>query len=194
MSTYPRLPRRLWHLRPWQRSPLMRAEYRVQWVVRALMIVLMTLAVPVSAGVATATYNDMLYRSDHAPAVHTVAATLDSDAIGPAIGPGGGTAHAHWTVDGHRHGATIAVSGLAHKDDLVPVVVTADGNPAPTPISRSHALPNAIAMALISLTSSVIIVVLLRNACDTVFERRNSRHWAEEWATLADTPKWNRLS
>jgi hypothetical protein len=171
----------------------MRGDYRVQFVLRIVMIALVGVAVPVAATVGTATYTDMTQRADRTPVLHSVEATLDTDATPPPMGPGPTTAQAHWTVDGRQHSASVPVPDLARKGQQVPVAVTADGNPAPAPVDRSHALPDAVAAALMVLAGAVVVVVLMWQGVGMVFERRRRERWAREWAALANVPKWNRL-
>jgi hypothetical protein len=192
MKTYPPLSRRLWNMRPWRRSPLMRASYRVESVVHVIAVVLMALVVPVAAAFGTATYTDVLAGSVPAPGVHTVQATVDVDAhTRAAILDNEATVAAHWSVRGRSVTGVIGTAADAKKGDRVSIWVGADGNPVQAPASRSTALPDAVTVAFVAIIGAGSLIAMLLWGGRFVLDRRLRRRWASDWATLAGSRKWN---
>jgi hypothetical protein len=190
MKGYPPLFRRLWNMRPWRRSPLMRASYRVESVVHAVAVMLMMLVVPLAVALGSASYSHAVVSSRPAPGVHPVQATLAADAdTRAAILDDEASVQAHWSVQGRTHTDMIEAAADAKKGDRVSVWVGPNGNQVPAPVSRSTALPDALITVFATVVLAASGIVTLLWGVRALLYQRRCRRWDTDWATLAGSRK-----
>lgn len=194
MSTYPLLPQRVWNMRPWRSSPLMRTSYRVESILHAALIVLIALALPLAGALGTSTYTARVDQSDRiAASEHTVAAVLDADPKPKDSLLGVAPVTVHWTLDGRTYTGVAMVAVETKAGDKVSVWVGANGNQVAKPPSRSEALPDAVAIAVGAYGLFAAFMLTLWHLASRLLDWRRRTDWAHEWAALADARKWNHL-
>lgn len=194
MSTYPLLPQRMWNMRPWRASPLMRASYRVESVLHAALIVLIALALPVAGAFGTSTYTARVEQSDRiAASVHTVQAVVDADPKPKDSLLGVAPVTVHWGLDGRTHTGVAMVATENKAGDKVPVWIDANGNQAAKPPSRSEALPDAVAIAVGAFGLFTAAMLTVWHVAGRLMDWHRRADWAREWAALAGARKWNHL-
>lgn len=192
MSTHPLLPQRMWNMRPWRTSPLMRVSYRVESALHVGAILLILLAIPVAAILGTHTYSARIQQCDRvAASIHSVTATLTSDADPHDMVYGVMTAKTGWTYAGRPHAGDAIVTAKARAGDHISVWVNDAGDQTSKPPTHAQALPDAIALAfgVFGLFTAVILAVW--HLIGWWLESRRRAGWSREWAALENVPKWN---
>lgn len=194
MRGYSTLHRRVWNMRPWRSSPLMRASYRVQALLRLITAAAMIGTVPLAIFAGMVTFHDVVAQNAKATAgVHTVMATIDNVPDPKAYPPSGiAVVPVHWTDNGKRHTDQMGVGPDARKGQQEPILVQADGNPAP-PQEQVEPTPNAVIVGLITFALANVVLLALWRLFTLWLDRRRRRQWEREWSALGDTPDWNHL-
>jgi hypothetical protein len=172
----------------------MRPSYRVQTLLRVLTVAAMVATVPLSMLTGTATFHSVAAQNARASAgVHTVPATIDSVPDAKAFPPSGiAVVPVHWTDNGTRHTDHMGVGPDARKGQREPILVRADGTPAP-PLEQAQPMPNAVIVGLMTLALSNLLLLALWRLFTLWLDRRRRLQWEREWAALGDTPDWNHL-
>jgi hypothetical protein len=184
----------MWNMRPWRASPLMRASYRVESLLHIVAVLLIALAVPVAATLATSTYTARVQQADRAAAaVHQVRATLDETPNPRDIIYGVAAVRVHWSYNGTTHSGETIADAKAKAGDPAQVWVNDKGEQAPKPPTHAQALPDAIALGIGSFGLFTALVLTLWHLLGWFLDRRRCAHWSRQWAALAGERKWNHL-
>lgn len=192
MSTQLLLPQRMWNMRPWRTSPLMRASYRVESVLHAGAIILIMLAIPVVAVLGAQTYTARVQLCDRvAASTHSVQATLDSDANPRDMVYGIMTVNSHWTYAGRAHTGDTIVTAQAKTGDKVSIWVNGVGEQTSRPPTHAQALPDAVALAIGVYGLFAAFILAAWHLIGWWLESRRRAEWSREWSALENVPKWN---
>ncbi|WP_194814206.1 hypothetical protein [Nocardia sp. XZ_19_385] len=192
MPKQPRSAVRIWQLRPWNTSPLMRASDRWEALVWILAVIAVLAAVPMAGAIGTASYTAAAARIDAENAAKVaVTATLTEEPQQVAAAMNRNTATldiytapVRWTWQDRSGTATVNVPGGAAPGDQVRVWLGPDGNPAPGPLPSSAAATEGIGVALTVL--SAIWGSALAGVCVTAWllSTRRAAHWEREWLEI----------
>ncbi|WP_157556639.1 Rv1733c family protein [Nocardia acidivorans] len=182
---------RLWRVRPWNPSPLMRVSDRVEIVVRALAVVAVAVAVPVSGAIGTVSYTGAVARiaAQDAGKEH-VDATLTGDVQRLPAADRYGVhqdryqAPAAWSHDGHTVTATIDVPGPQAAGATVPLWIGGDGNPSAAPARPGAAAAEGIGTGLAVLVESWCAAAASVWITGTALEARRNSKLEREWLLL----------
>lgn len=182
---------RLWRVRPWNPSPLMRVSDRFEVVVRALAVVAVAVAVPVSGAIGTVSYTGAMARiaAQDAGKEH-VDATLTGDVQRvPAADRYG--AHqdryqgpASWNHDGHTMTGTIDAPGPQTAGSTVTLWIGKDGNPTIAPAKPGAAAAEGIGTGLAVLVESWCATAASVWITSTALDARRNARWEREWKAL----------
>lgn len=186
------LVQRVWTMRMWRQSPLMRASYRAQYLVGMIIVLMALLALPAAVSLGTAVDHSVAARGDRLRSIlHTEPATLDADP--QASDPRGEspTAPAHWSVGAVTHTGTISVDTAAKKGDPVTIWVWPDGTQATEPPTANTAVSYGILAAMAAFGGVVAILLSASAGLHVLLDRKRRESWAREWDALAGDRKWN---
>lgn len=195
MNTYPPLPRRMWNMRPWRKSPLMRAGYRVESLTGALLVALLLAAAPLAIALGAATAGHVLRQASALTAgSHRVDAVLETSANPDRVATDDDTvAPVHWTYAGHRHTGTAEVSDAARAGDHTTILVRADGTPVPAVATPAEARSDGIGVTVGVFGAALLVAAAVQRGIRHVLNRKRAQAWAAEWAGLAAVRRWNHL-
>jgi hypothetical protein len=192
MSTHPLLPQRMWNMRPWRTSPLMRVSYRVESVLHAGAVILILLAIPVAVTLGAQTYTSRIQQCDRvAASIHATQAVLDSDANPRDMVYGVMTVKAHWRYAGRDHSGETIVTARAKAGEHIPIWVNNAGDQTSRPPTHAQALPDAVAFAVGVYGLFAAFVLAVWHLVGWRLELRRCAGWSREWAALENVPKWN---
>jgi hypothetical protein len=165
----------------------MRPSDRLQSCLHLALVGLLIAMLPLAVLLGVAVHQRVLAESRVGG--HPVSATVDADVLPLRYRANALAVPAHWTVDGTEHSALVPVAGKVTKGESIALRVDEQGNPAPPPLNRSEALPDAIFAALLGLAiADVGLVVLWRSACLSL-DRHRRAQWEREWALMDLTPR-----
>lgn len=191
MSNYSAPWARIWRLRPWYGSPLLRGSDRFETAVWLCAVVVALIAVPLAGAVGTASYSAAALRiqSDNSTKVAVPAVVSARPAVVVTGDHPTATdryqAAVRWERDGRAHTATITVPESAQPGDTVDVWVGPDGGPAAPPLDSTAAASSGVSAGIGLLIGiwSVIwgLVWLLRR----LLTRRRHATWEREWRSMS---------
>jgi hypothetical protein len=195
MKTYPPMPRRIWNMRPWRRSPLMRASYRIEFATNILLAAMLVFAAPLAIGFGAMTCADIDRQATRLAASAYRADAIVDAAPSPSRTPTDDVVQApvHWFFAGTRHADIIEVPDFARIGDHAPVLVRADGDQLPTLATRSDAMSDGIGAAVGAFAAVAMLAAALRWGLGRILDRTRHRAWAGEWATLAGVRRWHHM-
>jgi hypothetical protein len=187
---YPSTARRMWNLRPWRRSTLMRVTDRIQSSLKLALAVLLIATVPVAALFGLMVHGAVLRAAATGQAgVRVVSATLDADTARPSYRANAMAIPAHWTVAGQRHTGLLEVAGSAPRGTRIALRVDAAGNPAAQPLTRADATPDAVFEAVLALAMADAALLALWWLAKVWLDRHRRAQWAREWALVDLAPR-----
>lgn len=182
---------RLWRLRPWSSSPLLRVSDRLEVLVRAFAVLLVVVSVPVCGAIGTVTYTGAAARIAAADVgKDNVSAVLTADTVRmPAADRYGAhqdryEAAVKWTHDGGEGTATVEVTGPQSAGAQVMVWIGADGKPTAAPAKPGTAAAEGIGTGLAILVESWFAAAAAVWITSTVVESRRNSRWDREWRLL----------
>ncbi|MFC9995085.1 hypothetical protein [Nocardia sp. NPDC127526] len=184
---------RLWRVRPWNPSPLMRVSDRFEIVLRALAVVVVIVAVPVAGAFGTVSYTNAADRI----AVEDVGKTeISATVTGEPrllVDPGRSGVHqdryeaaVEWNHDGRSGTATVEIPGPQEVGSTVALWVGADGEPATEPAKPGAAAAEGIGTGLAILVESWCAAAASVWITGAVLDARRNARWDREWRELND--------
>ncbi|MEV6772408.1 hypothetical protein AB0N05_27620 [Nocardia sp. NPDC051030] len=191
MSKSAKLPGRLWQVRPWNPSPLMRVSDRVEVVLRGLAVVVAVGAVPMAGAIGTVSYTGAVDRIASADAGKAqVSATLTSDAQRLLDSdrlrnpPDRYEAPVQWLFDGHTENAKVDVTGPQAAGATVQIWISKDGKPTTAPTRAGAAAAEGIGTGIAVLVETWCATAATVWITGTALDARRHARWEREWRTM----------
>ncbi|WP_456237940.1 Rv1733c family protein [Nocardia terrae] len=183
----PSLPTRLWRVRPWNPSPLMRVSDRAEVVLRAVAVVVVAAAVPVAGAIGSVSYTGAQARIEAQDAGKVkVSATETADAV-RLPDPDHYAGHqdryqapVQWNIDGKTATATVDVTGPQPAGSTVTLWVK-NGQPTLAPARPGAAAAEGIGTGLAVLVETWCAAAATVWFTGTVFDARRYARWEREW-------------
>ncbi|WP_433666305.1 Rv1733c family protein [Nocardia sp. CA-136227] len=187
VSMRPSWPARLWRVRPWNSSPLMRVSDRAEVVLRALAVVVVAAAVPVAGAVGTVSYTGAEARivAQDSGKVRVVA-TETADAVRVPDSDRYAThqvryqAPVQWDNGGKIATATVDVPGPQVAGATV-TLWTKNGQPTVAPSRPGSAAAEGIGTGLAILVETWCAAAATVWFTGTVLDARRYARWEREW-------------
>ncbi len=184
---------RLWRVRPWNPSPLMRVSDRFEFVLRALAVLVVIVAVPVAGAFGTVSYTNAADRIAGEDAGKTrITATVTEE---PRLlrDPGRNGVHEDryeaavaWDHDGRAGTATIDIPGPQEVGSPVSLWVDREGQPTTEPARAGAAAAEGIGTGLAILVESWCAAAASVWITGAVLDARRNARWDREWRLLND--------
>ncbi|WP_063058553.1 Rv1733c family protein [Nocardia sienata] len=182
---YPTAATRLWNLRPWRHSPLLRREDRLlAWLVCGVLLVAGS-SIPIAAAVGIHTHR-VLSESAAAAAAerHRVPATLRDSAPTPSEYDLYPTTPATWFAAGAQHTGDVYAPAGYRRGEIVEIWVERDGRHTTAPPNDSSVLFDSALVGLFAWSAPVLLCCLPTVATAQRLRLRRMEQWDIEWARL----------
>lgn len=191
MSNYPALLARIWRLRPWHGSPLLRGSDRIETAVRLCAVVIALVAVPLAGAIGTATYSSAALRIQTENLAKTAVPAVISEQPTVIVTGERFTANdraeapVRWERDGRVHISTVAVPETAEPGDTVDVWTGPDGRPTTPPLDSAAAASTGISTGLSLLIGIWCATAGLVWLTGQLLTRHRHAGWDREWRAMA---------
>lgn len=184
-SRYPSAVMRLWNLRPWRDSPLLRREDRLlSWLLCGALVVAGS-AIPTAAAVGIHTHQVLSESAAEAAAErHRVRATLQEPAPMPSEYDLYPTVPATWFAAGSQHTGNVHAPPGYRRGEVIEIWVHRDGTHTAAPPSESAVLLESALLALLTWSAPVLIYCLPTSIAAHRIRLRRIEQWEIEWARL----------
>lgn len=184
-SRYPTAATRLWNLRPWRDSPLLRPGDRLlAWLVCGTLLVTGA-AIPIAAAVGIHTHRVLSESAaDAAAERYRVPATLRETASAPSEYDLYPTTPATWFAAGAQHTGNVYAPAGHRRGEVVEIWVERDGTHTTAPASDSSVLFDSALIGLLAWSVPVLLCCLPTAITAHRIHLRRMEQWDIEWARL----------
>ena len=184
-NAYPTACTRLWNMRPWRASPLLRpADRFLAWLVCGVLL-LAAAAFPLAIVVGMHTHDALAESATTAAAQrHQVSATLQDSAPAPSRYDLYPTTPAVWYADGVRHTGTVYAAAGSRKGEVVDIWVNHHGDQTTAPPNPSSVRCDAALVAIFAWATPVLIGALSTVLAAHRIRTRQLDQWDVEWARM----------
>ncbi|MGW5385389.1 Rv1733c family protein [Nocardia sp. NPDC003963] len=184
-NRYPTTATRLWHLRPWRESPLLRPGDRlIGWLVCSALLVT-GWAIPIAAAVGTHAHEALSESAaERAAGRHRVPATLRESAPFPSEYDLYPVTAATWIADGTQHTGSVYAPAGYRRGEVVDIWVDRDGEHTAAPPNASSVLFDSILISVFTWSGPVLLYCLPAAIAIGRIRSRQLDHWNTEWARL----------
>lgn len=184
-SRYPTATTRLWNLRPWRDSPLLRPGDRLlAWLVCGALLVA-AVAIPIAAAAGIHAHRGLSESAVEAAAERSrVPATLLDTAPTPTEYDLYPTVPATWFAAGAQHTGSVYAPAGHRRGEIVEIWVERDGTQTTAPPNDSSVLFDSTLVALFTWTAPVLLYCLPAALIAHRIRSRRMEQWEIDWARL----------
>lgn len=164
------------------RNPLVRASDRLE-AAAITVAVFVILAAAACAGALGTIVHDASIRvcAEEAQTRHPVVATAVEDSrIMPASPLAAFTVNARWRVDGTDHAGELSSEEAVKAGDPLPIWVDVDGKPVRPPLPPSRAVTDAVSVAIVAWSTTVLTVAALVSRVQFDVRRMRDAQWEHD--------------
>ncbi len=184
-SRYPTAVTRLWNLRPWRDSPLLRRGDRLlAWLVCGVLLVTAA-AIPIAAAIGIDTHRALSAAAAEAAAErHRVPATLRESAPAPNEYDLYPTIQATWFAAGAQHTGKVNAPPGYRRGEVIDIWVERDGTYTTAPPNDSSVLFDSVLVGLFAWSAPGLLCAVPTALTACRLRLRRMKQWDIEWARL----------
>ncbi|WP_433567717.1 Rv1733c family protein [Nocardia sp. CA-151230] len=177
-------------MRPWSRNPLMRGSDRCESVLRAALVVLVVLMLPVAGAIGTVTYTHSaaVIEADNAAMTQVPATVTGKASLASAVTPYRQDHYetpVQWTRDDTGVTGTATLDAPTPVGSVVTVWLGRDGKPGDGPVNPESAAFEGIGTGLTVWLLTCVIGIGLLCCVDLVLTVVRNLGWEAEWRHLS---------